>query len=88
MGILTKGREIIESDDGFQLRENNVTYIAHFDCKKDDIGGQNAYYLDINHLFSASYRGPTPYKSAVGLILRQVPCSWPLMNPRPSVFFS
>ncbi|MCB2183768.1 MAG: hypothetical protein KQH63_17190 [Desulfobulbaceae bacterium] len=48
LGILAKGRKIIESDEGFQLRENKVTYIAHFDCKKDDIGGQNAYFWDIN----------------------------------------
>ncbi len=48
LGILAKGRKIIESDDGFQLRENKATYNADFDIKKDDIAGKNVYLWDIN----------------------------------------
>ena len=49
LGILAKGRKIFEKDGGFQLREEMGTYIADSDSKKDDIGGQNAYFGDINH---------------------------------------
>ena len=48
LGILAKGRKIFKNDGGFQLREEMGTYIADSDSKKDDIGGQNAYFGDIN----------------------------------------
>ena len=46
LGILAKGRKILEKDGGFQPQEEMGTYIADFDSKKDDIGGQNAYLLE------------------------------------------
>ena len=49
LGILAKGRKILENEAGFQLRESMGTYIANFDGKKDDIGAQNAYYWDLNY---------------------------------------
>ncbi|OKY76637.1 MAG: hypothetical protein BM485_00700, partial [Desulfobulbaceae bacterium DB1] len=49
LGILAKGRKILENETGFQLRESMGTYIANFDGKKDDIGAQNAYYWDLNY---------------------------------------
>ena len=49
LGILAKGRKILENDGGFQLREEMGTYIANSDIKNDDIGGQNTYYWDVNH---------------------------------------
>ena len=54
LGILAKGRKILENDGGFQLREEVGTYIANFDIKNDDIGAQNAYYWDINNNISIS----------------------------------
>jgi len=48
LGILAKGRKIIENDGGFQLREEKGTYIVNSDSKKDDIGPQNVYSWDIN----------------------------------------
>ena len=52
LGILAKGRKIIETGAAFQLREDIGTYIAFSDSKKGDIGAQNTYYWDITH-----YRG-------------------------------
>ena len=49
LGILAKGRKILENDGGFQLREKMGAYIANSDSKKDDIGARNTYYWDINH---------------------------------------
>ena len=49
LGILAKGRKILENDGEFQLREDMGTYIANSDNKNGDIGDQNAYYWDMNH---------------------------------------
>ena len=38
LGILAKGRKIIEKEGAFQLREEKGTYNAVFDSKKEDIG--------------------------------------------------
>ena len=40
---------ILENDGEFQLREDMGTYIANFDIKNGDIGGENTYYWDMNH---------------------------------------
>jgi len=48
LGILARGRKIIEKDGGFQLREETESYIAHSDTKKDDIGTQNTYLWSVN----------------------------------------
>ena len=47
MGILAKGRKILENDGGFQLREKIGTYNAVFDSKKEDIGAKNAYVWNV-----------------------------------------
>jgi hypothetical protein len=49
LGILAKGRKILENDGEFQRREDMGTYIANSDIKNGDIGDQNAYYWDMNH---------------------------------------
>ena len=50
LGILAKGRKILEIDGGFHLREEMGTYIANSDSKsrKDNTGAQNIYYWDTN----------------------------------------
>jgi len=48
LGILARGRKILEKDGSFQLREDVGTYIVDSDIKKDDIAPQNAYYWNIN----------------------------------------
>ena len=38
LGMLAKGRKILEIEEGFLLREETSTYIANYDGKKEDIG--------------------------------------------------
>ena len=49
LGALAKGRKIIETDGGFQLREEKGRYNVDFNNIKEDIGVRNTYFLDINH---------------------------------------
>ena len=48
LGILAKGRKILENDGGFHLKEDMGTYITNSDIKKDNIVSKNTYYWDIN----------------------------------------
>ncbi|MCP3889477.1 MAG: hypothetical protein GY702_11495, partial [Desulfobulbaceae bacterium] len=41
LGLRAKGRKILESDGGFQLREEVNTYNANSDSNNYNIGGQN-----------------------------------------------
>ena len=54
LGLRAKGRKILENDGGFQLREKTVSYIANFDSKNDNIGGQNTFFWDVNHEVTGS----------------------------------
>ena len=49
LGILAKGRKILENGGEFQLREDMGAYTANSDMENGDIGDQNAYYWDMNH---------------------------------------
>ncbi|MDX8379985.1 MAG: hypothetical protein R8K48_08115 [Gallionella sp.] len=48
LGALAQGRKILEHGDSYQLREELGTYIAHFEGKNGNIGGENGYFLDVN----------------------------------------
>ncbi len=48
LGVLTQGCKILEHGDSYQLREEPGTYIAYFDEKNGDIGGENSYVWDLN----------------------------------------
>jgi len=48
LGVLAKGRKILENGEGFELRDVGGTYMANNDGKKGDIGAKNAYYWDVN----------------------------------------
>jgi len=48
LGILAKGRDARETEGGFQLREPANSYPHHFEAKKDDVGPENTYFLDVN----------------------------------------
>ena len=37
MGVLAKGRKILENDGGFQLREEEGVYNSFFEDKNEDI---------------------------------------------------
>jgi len=47
LGSRAKGREIIERDEGFQVREGSVAYNAPFEAEKEHIGPQNGYFRNI-----------------------------------------
>ncbi len=42
LGIRAKGRKVLDSGVGFQLRESKVSYCALFDTENDDIGVKKA----------------------------------------------
>jgi hypothetical protein len=48
LGFRAKGRDIIESREGHQVREGPATYDAFLEAKKGDIGFQNAYFWNTN----------------------------------------
>ena len=47
MGILAKGRDVTETDGGYQLREATESYLPHFEAEKGDIGPENTYFWNI-----------------------------------------
>ena len=52
LGILAKGRKVLERGRSFQLREPVVSYIAVFDTKNGDIAPKNGYFWQTNSEFS------------------------------------
>jgi putative transposase len=48
LGILSRGRKILENDGVFELREELGTYVVNSDSKNGDIEAQNAYLWNIN----------------------------------------
>lgn len=48
LGILAKGRKATETEDGYQLREPENSYMHHFDAQKGDIEPENTYSWNIN----------------------------------------
>jgi len=49
LGFRAKGRNVIGSDEGYQLRESRAPYDAIFDAEKEDIGLKNTFSQDIKH---------------------------------------
>ena len=48
LGLRAGGRKILETDEGFQLREDVEGYIANSDAKNGDIAHENACFWNIN----------------------------------------
>lgn len=48
LGILSKGRKILENDGGFHLKEDRGSSITNSDIKKDNIVTKNTYYWSMN----------------------------------------
>ncbi len=46
--MMVKGRNIIEGNEGYQVREGSVPYNALFGAEKGDIGPKNTYFWGIN----------------------------------------
>jgi hypothetical protein len=47
LGFRSKGRDVIESGKGYQLRENLVPYKAFFEAENEDIGFENTRFWDV-----------------------------------------
>jgi putative transposase len=47
LGLLAKGRDVTETDGGYQLRESTEPYLPHFEAEKGDIGPENTYLWNI-----------------------------------------
>jgi hypothetical protein len=47
LGFRAKGRDILEGDEGYQLREGAASYKGLFGVEKDDIGPENTYLWDV-----------------------------------------
>ena len=47
LGFRAKGREIIESGDGYQLRESSTPYMALFEAENEDIDLENTFFWDV-----------------------------------------
>ena len=47
LGVLAKGRSILEKDGDLQLREEMGPYNAVFDVKNEDIGPLNGYFWEV-----------------------------------------
>ena len=46
LGFRAKGRDVIEGNEGYQLRERYVPYRALFGGENNDIGLENTYFGD------------------------------------------
>ena len=49
LGTRAKGRKIYQNDGGFQLREEMGSYSVNFEGQKDNMQGENTYFLDVNY---------------------------------------
>lgn len=49
LGFKAKGRDIIEGEEGYHLREEAAPYMALLDTEKGDIGPENTYFWDITN---------------------------------------
>jgi len=47
LGFRAKGRDVMESSEGYQLRESSGGYKALFETENDDIGLENIYFWDL-----------------------------------------
>ena len=46
VGFKAKGRDVMEGDEGYHLREEAAPYTALFRAEKDDIGLENTYFWE------------------------------------------
>jgi hypothetical protein len=47
MGFRAKGRDVIQSGEGYQLRESPATYKALFEAENEDIDPENTVLWDV-----------------------------------------
>jgi putative transposase len=47
LGFRARGRDVIESGEGYQLRESPASYKAFFEAENEDIGLENTRFWDV-----------------------------------------
>jgi len=47
LGIIAKGRKVVEAGPIYQLRESQVSYLAGFGLGNDAIGAKNTCFLGV-----------------------------------------
>jgi len=47
LGFRAKGRDVIESAEGYQLRESPAPYKALFEAENEDIDPENTFFWDV-----------------------------------------
>jgi hypothetical protein len=47
LGFRARGRDVIESGEGYQLRESPASYKAFFEAENGDIGLENTRFWDV-----------------------------------------
>jgi len=47
LGFRAKGRDVIEGDLGYQLRESPAGYKALFEVENEDINLENTFFWDV-----------------------------------------
>ena len=47
LGFRAKGRDVIQSGEGYQLRESPARYKALFEAENDDIDLENTVFWDV-----------------------------------------
>ena len=47
LGFRARGRAVIESGEGYQLRESPASYKAFFEAENEDIGLENTRFWDV-----------------------------------------
>jgi hypothetical protein len=48
LGFGARGRDVIESDEGYQLRESPAPHMAFFEAENEDIAPKNTVFWDVN----------------------------------------
>ena len=48
LGFRARGRHVIESGEGYQLRESAASYKAFFEAENEDMGSKNTRFWDVN----------------------------------------
>jgi hypothetical protein len=60
LGFRANGRDVIESDEGYQLRERPAFYNVLFGAENKNIDLETTYFRDVKSEYSVSCGGPTP----------------------------
>jgi hypothetical protein len=48
-GFRARGRDIIESGEGYQLRESPVSYMAFFEAENEDIAPEDTVFWNVKY---------------------------------------